>query len=196
KQAKAGYYSQEFQHGTIYWSKQTSGSLVQGGIRNLYNKQGGPTSQIGLPIGVEKQAKAGYYSQEFQHGTIYWSKQTSGTLVEGAFHDWYIQNGGPEGPLGLPTGLAVQNGTGLRQTFTNGTLLWSKASGVTLETGSPDAPSLPQKRNSPLLEEQGTLSPLSSEPSPVESPEVESDIVEEGPEQAQTDEEPQAPHGE
>ncbi|WP_369808088.1 LGFP repeat-containing protein, partial [Leucobacter chinensis] len=47
-----GVSKQEFQNGTAYRSQVTGTSVVQGGIRNLYNKQGGPTSQIGLPIGV------------------------------------------------------------------------------------------------------------------------------------------------
>ena len=75
---------------------------------------------------------AGGCSQQFQYGALGWTAANGTRLTDGAIGGLWILQGGGSGPLGYPTGnlsCGLANG-GCRQTFQNGTIYWSAATGA------------------------------------------------------------------
>ena len=58
--------------------------------------------------------------QDFVSGTIYWSKQTGAHIVRGQLLKTYLDNGGPEGKLGFPTGDETTEGETVYSDFQKG----------------------------------------------------------------------------
>ncbi|MGO3677523.1 MAG: LGFP repeat-containing protein, partial [Microbacteriaceae bacterium] len=129
------YISQEFAGGTLFWSKATGASGVNGAIRKLYNSEGGATSYLGLPIGAEQRDK-GVSRQEFQNGTAYWSQKTGASVINGAIRALYNSEGGPKGYLGLPIGPEHRSKGVSRQEFEKGTAYWSQKTGTSVINGA------------------------------------------------------------
>lgn len=84
-------------------------------------------------------------AQDFVSGRVFWSGGTGAHLVAGAIGGNYQQNGGPGGPLGMPTSneMALSNG-GRYNTFEHGSIYWSPASGAHMVQG-------------PILDKWGSL---------------------------------------
>lgn len=64
-----GGRKQDFVSGTIYWSPETGAQIVRGQIHVAYLDNGGPTGQLGWPVGDETIEGAAIFS-EFQRGQI------------------------------------------------------------------------------------------------------------------------------
>ena len=63
-----GGCSQEFEHGTLYWSPASGTHAVMGALRDAYRAQGGENGKLGYPIA--EQVGGGPYTQQFQGGTL------------------------------------------------------------------------------------------------------------------------------
>lgn len=136
----AGVVRQEFERGTGYWSSTTGTAMVRGAIRDLFNREGGASGNLGAPIGAETTSAAGVASQEFRSGTIYWSAKTGASAVRGAIRTAYLSAGGPAGFLGVPVGVETTVNGVATQRFEFGTITWT-ATGGTKITRTPVAPS-------------------------------------------------------
>jgi hypothetical protein len=71
-----------FQHGVVYWSSATGAHEVHGAIFDLYRRQGGPNSALGLPTSDEKAYPTGVRMSEFQHGVIGWTPALGARVVD------------------------------------------------------------------------------------------------------------------
>ena len=129
-----GGCTQPFQNGTLYYSPATGTHAVTAAVNTLYTQRGGPTSSLGYPLADAKAVGTGT-SQAFRSATLYTS--TTGTYaVYGVLQTEYTRLGGPTGTLGWPTANDQCDTTGCTQTFQNGTLYYTPATGTWAVTGS------------------------------------------------------------
>jgi hypothetical protein len=70
--------------------------------------------------------------QDFTGGSIFWSEATGAWDVRGAFRDFYLTAGGPDGALGFPGNAAEPAGVpdAEQQVFSGGRAYWSAATGA------------------------------------------------------------------
>jgi len=119
---------QEFNKGTIYWSKETGAHEVHGSIRDWileYLDEGYPITDI-YPILNDNGAEIGQ-SCRFKEGAIYCSPSTGCHIVQNNIREDYENKyGGPLGALGFPTSdeMDTPRHTGLYCNFQNGVLVW------------------------------------------------------------------------
>ncbi|MEB4615411.1 LGFP repeat-containing protein [Leucobacter sp. M11] len=132
-----GGIRQEFQGGTLYWSKNTGAAAVAGGIRGHFNSSGGAGGKYGYPKGTERRYADGSYSQDFYAGQVFWRPSGTVTAVMGATRGVYLREGGATGHLGFPTGSASTGSNGrMKQSFERGVLSWVPRSGEFTQYGS------------------------------------------------------------
>lgn len=69
---------------------------------------------------------------DFRFGRVFWSQQTGAHSVLGAIGAAYQAEGGPDGPLGLPTSgeTTTPDGRGRFTQFQNGVIYWSPTTGA------------------------------------------------------------------
>jgi len=127
---------QQFQKGWAYWSQATGAVLVGGAIGNAYRARGGTSGGLGFPVAVEKAESGGGASQQFQRGRLYWSGATGAHQISGAIGNRWLSLGGPTSGLGYPTSDDTAMGAGSGQSFANGSLYWSDATGVQQSSGA------------------------------------------------------------
>lgn len=131
--------------GTAHIEKSITGALkkmfpegeiprVQGVIGELWFGMGGKKSTLGMPTSDQKTITGGA-RQTFAHGVIYWSKKAGAHPVTGTILTAYTTAGRTTGTLGYPTGNQKTITGGLSQTFTDGTVYWSKKTGAHPVTG-------------------------------------------------------------
>lgn len=86
---------------------------------------------LGACISDERTLRGGARSQEFENGVVYWTSAAGAHLVKGQILDFYEANGGPGGPLGLPTTSegATAGGDGAFNHFEKGSIYWSPQTG-------------------------------------------------------------------
>jgi uncharacterized protein with LGFP repeats len=123
------------ERGAIYWSPDTGAHIVSGAIHTRWSQMGWEKSRLGYPtMSPSCYLPGGGCFQEFQDGAIYWSPATGAQPVLGAIRTKWNSTGWEAGPLGYPTaaeacGLAAK---GCVQSFQNGHVYWSSASGAHL----------------------------------------------------------------
>jgi uncharacterized protein with LGFP repeats len=93
-------------------------------IAAYYASLGGPSSYLGLPVGVEYVTDSGW-AQNYTGGRIYWSAATGAHAVTGTILATYGKLGGPAGVAGFPT--------------TDTTNITAAVSGKTVVTGQYEA---------------------------------------------------------
>ncbi|MBM7805809.1 uncharacterized protein with LGFP repeats [Geodermatophilus bullaregiensis] len=122
-----------FEGGTVVWSPQTGAVVTAGGIRAAYESSGRQAGPLGYPTAPETDVPGGRGRvQTFQRGAVYWTPVYYGALVHGGIGTAWSATGGPDGPLGLPTGseTGTADGVGRVQVFQNGSVYWSPSSGA------------------------------------------------------------------
>ncbi|MBJ7451114.1 MAG: hypothetical protein JHC71_03395 [Blastococcus sp.] len=123
------------ERGAIYWSPDTGAHLMSGAIHSRWAQLGWEGSRLGYPTMSQScYLPGGGCFQEFQDGAVYWSPATGAHPVLGAIRTTWNSTGWEAGPLGYPTaaeacGLAAK---GCVQSFQNGHVYWSSASGAHL----------------------------------------------------------------
>jgi uncharacterized protein with LGFP repeats len=120
-----------FQNGYIVWSPSTGAREVRGTIRAKYDQLGGSTGRLGFPTSNQVPAAPGGQFNSFQGGFIVWSPSTGAHEVVGAIKDKYNQLGGSTSALGFPiSGEGPASPGGRMNTFQNGYIVWSPATGA------------------------------------------------------------------
>jgi uncharacterized protein with LGFP repeats len=124
-----GYAWQQYAKGRLYWSAATGVHLVRGDILTAYLAAGGPVA-LGTPSTDEATAgRWGAYNQFARDAAIYWTADTGAQLVRGAIRaHWSTM--GAEWNLGFPTSGEKSVSGGVQQTFGNGAIYWSAATGA------------------------------------------------------------------
>ena len=129
--ATASSCHQDYQGGAISWTKTTGAWETYGDIRTLWTALGLEAGTLGYPTGAPVLTTGRAY-QTFQNGSIGWSASNGAFAVTGDMNTRWLATGATKGVLGSPTGSAVcgvKDG-GCFQTFQNGALDWSKATGA------------------------------------------------------------------
>lgn len=92
----------EFNNGIIYRSPETGAHAVRGIILDKYRVFGGPLGVLGYPTSDEADIGDGRFNQ-FEHGGIYWRKDTGAFVVHGEIHKKWMDQGGATGAtFGFP----------------------------------------------------------------------------------------------
>ncbi|MHA6667339.1 LGFP repeat-containing protein [Homoserinimonas sp. A447] len=125
-----GLCSQVFQNGQVFWSATKGGAYSVGEIASAYVSQGGPGSSIGWPVTgiIAFSANGGGTVQGFENAAF--ASSAAGTFaLSGGVREFYNSVGGTIGALGWPTGIMSCVADLCTQTFQNGTIEHSAASG-------------------------------------------------------------------
>jgi uncharacterized protein with LGFP repeats/GH25 family lysozyme M1 (1,4-beta-N-acetylmuramidase) len=134
---KNGGCYQMYQGGAIMWSPQTGAQVSHyGPIRDLWAASGFENGALGYPTtGDSCGLKNGGCYQIFQNGQVHWSASTGAQLTKnGALQSEWAANGYESGTLGYPIAAEscqLKDG-GCFQTFQNGQIHWSSATGAHL----------------------------------------------------------------
>jgi uncharacterized protein with LGFP repeats len=122
-----------FQNGVIVWSAATGAHEVHGAILSEWANLNYDWGLLGYPTSDETTTGSGtgrYNS--FQNGLIVWSPATGAHEVHGAILSEWANTNWDMGILGYPTSdqLTTGSGTGQYNSFQNGLIVWSPASGA------------------------------------------------------------------
>ena len=77
-----GGKKQDFVSGTIYWSPETGAQIVRGQILTTYLDNGGPTGQLGWPVGDEKIEGEAVVGEAVEGGAVFSDFQRGQIRVE------------------------------------------------------------------------------------------------------------------
>ena len=134
-----GGTAQSFAGGGIFARTGSQAYSTWGGIGIEFAAQGAESGPLRWPVGSQQcDLVGGGCRQNFQNGALVWSPVTGTVSVEGAVLAAYDRSGGVAGPAGYPTAAAavrLGNGTGVVQTFQNGVVYASPATGAYLLRG-------------------------------------------------------------
>lgn len=123
--------AQGYAGGKIFYTPQTGGYAVTGAILSKYESMGGPTGDLGLPIGPE--ADAGVPNSRISpfsaadKPVIFWTPDTGAVVVRGPINAAWEKLGGATGTLGAPTGEQSVKGDVVTQDFSGGQISWNTA---------------------------------------------------------------------
>lgn len=123
--------AQGYASGKIFYSPPTGAHAVTGAILSKYESLGGPTGDLGYPVGAEADggvpnSRVSSFSAP-DKPVIFWTPDTGAIVVRGPLNAAWAQLGGATGTLGVPTGEQTSKGDTVTQTFTGGELSWNKA---------------------------------------------------------------------
>ncbi len=123
--------AQGYAGGKIFFSPQTGAHAVTGAILSKYESLGGPTGDLGYPVGAEvdggvPNSRVSSFSAP-DKPVIFWTPDTGGVVVRGAINAAWAKLGGATGALGVPTEPQSVKGDTVTQTFTGGELSWNDA---------------------------------------------------------------------
>lgn len=130
-------FGQDLTAGSIYWSPSTGARLTSGALGTAYKALGGPASALGYPTGDYLPTPDGGRTQQFEYGTMYWSKASGAHYMLTGLVSAYAKLGGVMGAYGYP----VENTTvyadgGYGQKLRSGWVYWSTATGVRVNSGA------------------------------------------------------------
>ena len=134
-----GWY-QHFQHGSIYYSKETGAFEVHGLIREKYAALGWENSFLGFPATDETTTPDGLGRfNHFQGGSIYWTPETGAWEVHGAIRDRWAELGWERSFLGYPVSdeFSLPDGIGRASNFQGGQIAWSPSLGAAVSATIP-----------------------------------------------------------
>lgn len=123
--------AQGYVGGKIFYSPDTGAHAVTGAILSKYESLGGPTGDLGFPVGAEADggvpnSRVSSFSAP-DKPAIFWTPDTGAVVVRGPINAAWAKLGGATGTLGVPTEEQTSNGDTVSQTFTGGELSWNKA---------------------------------------------------------------------
>ena|GEM_PF-4068417 len=130
-----GRYRQ-FEHGAIYWTKQTGSHAVRGAIYAKWQEMGAETSLLGYPTSDEEIAPDyGKHGDgrisHFQNGIISWTEQTGAHEIHDAILRKWMSMGLGLSYLGYPiTDEQDAPGGGRISHFQHGWIYWSEPTGA------------------------------------------------------------------
>ncbi|MGY4709845.1 LGFP repeat-containing protein [Mycolicibacterium sp. CBM1] len=123
--------AQDYAGGKVFYSPATGAHAVTGAILAKYDALGGPTGDLGLPIGTEADggapnSRVSSFSAA-DKPVIFWTPDTGAIVVRGAINTAWAKLGGATGKLGVPTGEQSVDGDTVTQKFSGGEISWNKA---------------------------------------------------------------------
>ncbi|WP_313674549.1 hypothetical protein [Mycolicibacterium sp.] len=123
--------AQGYASGKIFYSPQAGAHAVTGAILSKYESLGGPTGDLGYPVGPEADggvpnSRVSTFSAP-DKPSIFWTPDTGAIVVRGPINAAWAKLGAATGALGVPTGEQTAKGDTITQTFTGGELSWNKA---------------------------------------------------------------------
>jgi uncharacterized protein with LGFP repeats len=125
--------AQAYVGGKIFYSPQTGAHAVTGAILSKYESAGGPTGDLGYPIGTEADGRAPNSRVSAFSATdkpvIFWTPDNGAIIVRGALNAAWAKLGGATGKLGVPISQQTVDGDTVSQKFSGGQISWNKASG-------------------------------------------------------------------
>ncbi|WP_394553166.1 LGFP repeat-containing protein [Agromyces sp. MMS24-JH15] len=80
----AGYagYLREYEHGTVFWTREFGASALHGMIRDVWEILGRESSRLGMPVAdLEFERATGTWHGRFERGRVSWAPAT-GPIVE------------------------------------------------------------------------------------------------------------------
>jgi L,D-peptidoglycan transpeptidase YkuD (ErfK/YbiS/YcfS/YnhG family) len=127
-----GLYN-HFQGGSVYWSKASGAHSIGGAIRNRWAGLGWETSSLGYPTSDEF-AIPGGRAQDFQHGSIRWTRSGGAVLTDAALPLGVAPSGSQLVTVAAPTSTAT---TATLTAWQRGPLGWTPVAGpVSARVGS------------------------------------------------------------
>ena len=130
-----GFYSCDFQGGSIYWLSTTGAHVLNGDILAKYRALGGPQSFLGMPT-ADQQSSKGLYWCDFQGGSIYWGSGLGAHVLNGEVNAKYKALGGVSGRLGVPTIDQANAGGVYWCDFQTGSIVWGSQTGAKVLYGA------------------------------------------------------------
>lgn len=126
-----GGAAQGYASGKIFYSPATGAHAVTGAILSKYESLGGPTGDLGFPVGVEAEggvpnSRVSAFSAP-DKPVIFWTPDNGAIVVRGAINAAWGKLGGATGALGVPTGEESVQGDTVTQSFSGGELSWNSA---------------------------------------------------------------------
>lgn len=127
----------EFANAHIYWSPQTGAHPIpHGGLFESWAEYKWETGPLGYPTRDHTVLPNGGV-QAFQGGVLYRKNGAEhGYYVHGVIGGRYAADGYEKSDLGWPTSNEYKSGTGIRQDFEHGSLLWDPSGAVKVVNGS------------------------------------------------------------
>jgi uncharacterized protein with LGFP repeats len=128
-----GGSGQAYEKASVFFKTKVGAWAVSGAIRDFYFARGGAAGSLGFPVAAQK-CDSSWCTQDFETGTIVSSLSDARlTLISTqAIATVYAAQGGTGGVLGSPTSGVIrieENGGGVAQAFTNGSI-YSSAAGT------------------------------------------------------------------
>lgn len=122
---------QGFAGGKIFYSPDTGAHAVTGAILSKYESLGGPTGDLGYPVGTEADggianSRIGSFSAP-DKPVIFWTPDSGAVVVRGPINAAWQKLGGATGSLGAPTGEQTTNGDTVSQSFSGGQISWNES---------------------------------------------------------------------
>ena len=122
---------QGYAGGKIFYSPDTGAHAVTGAILSKYESLGGPTGDLGYPVGTESDggipnSRTGSFSAP-DAPVIFWTPDTGAVVIRGPINAAWQKLGGATGTLGAPTGEQTTNGDTISQNFSGGEISWNTA---------------------------------------------------------------------
>lgn len=123
--------AQGYAGGKIFFSPQTGAHAVTGAILSKYESLGGPTGDLGYPVGTEvdggvPNSRVNSFSAT-DKPVIFWTPDTGAVVVRGAINAAWEKLGGATGSLGVPTEEQTVKGDTVTQLFSGGELSWNES---------------------------------------------------------------------
>ena len=121
---------QGYAGGKIFYSPDTGAHAVTGAILSKYESLGGPTGDLGYPVGTEADggvpnSRIGSFSAP-DKPVIFWTPDNGAIVVRGSINAAWQKLGGATGTLGAPTGEQTASGDTVSQTFSGGQISWNQ----------------------------------------------------------------------
>lgn len=123
--------AQGYAGGKIFFTPDTGAHALTGAILSKYESLGGPTGDLGLPVGTETEggapnSRVSAFSAP-DKPVIFWTPDSGAVVVRGAINAAWANLGGATGTLGVPTGEQSVKGDTLTQKFSGGEISWNRA---------------------------------------------------------------------
>jgi uncharacterized protein with LGFP repeats len=122
--------AQNFERARMYWSQSTRAHPVWGAIQRRYDGIGAHRSRLRLPS-TDEYAVTGGVGQRFTGGRMYWSSGAGAHAVWGAILRRYVDLGGADSRLRLPTSDEYAVSGGIAQNFQGGRIRWDRETNTT-----------------------------------------------------------------
>jgi len=121
--------AQGYAGGKIFYTPETGAHSLTGAILAKYESLGGPTGDLGLPIGAEADggvpnSRVSAFSAPDQP-VIFWTPDSGAIVVRGAINAAWQKLGAGTGKLGVPTGEQSVSGDITTQKFSGGEISWN-----------------------------------------------------------------------